>query len=225
MKGMRKNIARRTDHPATTVCNAKTKDGGHCQRPAGEGTSHPGTGRCSRHRGNCGAPIAHGRYSTLAPKHIRKRVEELSADPTLMDLTSEVALVTCMIEEELRLIKDEAGEQAEAWLQARTLYEGVVNNVGNQAVAMKNMTELGKLLRGEHEIVTRWRRIDEMIGRKANLVQVHRQQLRDANLTLSVHEVVIFTMRVASVLSEELAGLVSQDVLKRIGQRIEAFLA
>lgn len=33
------------------VCEAKTRSGGHCQRPAGWGTSHAGVGRCKLHGG------------------------------------------------------------------------------------------------------------------------------------------------------------------------------
>jgi hypothetical protein len=52
------------------TCDAKTRAGGKCQRPAGWGTDHPGEGRCKLH-GGCvpGGPpgnkksVRHGIYS------------------------------------------------------------------------------------------------------------------------------------------------------------------
>lgn len=38
--------------PATTTCNARTKSGTTCRKPAGAGTNHPGIGRCKHHLGN-----------------------------------------------------------------------------------------------------------------------------------------------------------------------------
>ena len=50
--------------PSDHRCNARLlKRNGHCQRPAGWGTPHPGAGRCKLH-GGCAhaANITHGRY-------------------------------------------------------------------------------------------------------------------------------------------------------------------
>jgi hypothetical protein len=33
------------------TCNARTRSGGYCRRPAGWGTSHPGRGHCRQHLG------------------------------------------------------------------------------------------------------------------------------------------------------------------------------
>lgn len=38
--------------PADDTCNAKTRGGGHCRRPAGWGTKHAGQGRCKLHGGS-----------------------------------------------------------------------------------------------------------------------------------------------------------------------------
>ena len=217
---------RDTVEPSET-CNAKLRNGSGdlCKRQAGWGTSHLGSGRCRTHGGadGIGRPIKHGRYSKYAPKNIARRIEELAEDDSIMDLTAEVALVTAMIEAELAGVREAVGEQADAWDRARQLYDVALANAST-AEGLRAMNTLGLLLRGGTDVVTRWRRIDEMLARKTNLVQVHGRRLRDENMTLSVREVHIFTMRVASVLGEELVGVVPTETLIRIGQRIEAFM-
>lgn len=204
-------------------CGGHNRDGTRCRRAAGHGTDHPGQGRCAKHGGNSGTPLTHARYSKYAPERIRDRIIELHQDETLMDLTAEVALVTAMIEQELDQVRVEVGEAAENWQLARTLYDTALSNAGTPE-GLKALNQLGSLLRGENHILTRWKRIDEMLGRKAELVRIHARQMRDASQTLSPHEVVLFVMRVSSVITEELVGIVPPEVLDRIGKRVEAFL-
>lgn len=40
------------DQPDRTLCGAKTRAGGTCTKRAGEGTGHPGEGRCKHHAGS-----------------------------------------------------------------------------------------------------------------------------------------------------------------------------
>jgi hypothetical protein len=75
----------------TTTCNAKTRSGTPCQRPAGWGTQHVGNGRCKLHGGNAGRPIEHGRYATVLPDRIlKKAVIFKEGDP--LDIFDELAI-------------------------------------------------------------------------------------------------------------------------------------
>jgi phage terminase small subunit len=39
------------DDPPATTCGGRTKSGGECRKPPGQGTDHPGAGQCRHHDG------------------------------------------------------------------------------------------------------------------------------------------------------------------------------
>ena len=39
------------DPPGSNMCGGRTKSGGACKKPAGQGTEHPGLGQCRHHDG------------------------------------------------------------------------------------------------------------------------------------------------------------------------------
>ena len=39
------------DQPTASSCGGRTKSGGECKKPAGQGTEHPGIGQCRHHDG------------------------------------------------------------------------------------------------------------------------------------------------------------------------------
>lgn len=64
-------VPRKQPHDSK-YCGAKTRKGTPCRRPAGWGTSHPGTGRCKLHGGASNGPgpgnknaVKHGIYETI----------------------------------------------------------------------------------------------------------------------------------------------------------------
>jgi hypothetical protein len=79
------------------VCGARTKQGGVCQRPAGEGTDHraqdgfPGTGRCRWHAGRT---PTHEKKGALEQMQMRARVMGLPIDIGPHDLVAECIRVT-----------------------------------------------------------------------------------------------------------------------------------
>lgn len=77
------------------VCGGKTSAGGACQRPAGWGTAHVGTGRCKLHGGASPSGVdspqfKHGRYSKVMPQRIADTLSASNADP--LDLLDELDL-------------------------------------------------------------------------------------------------------------------------------------
>ena len=112
---------------AYDICGAKKKqNGGHCTRPAGWGTDHPGYGKCKLH-GGC-VPIKHGLYATTPRgtigKHLATYRETKASD--LANLTDELRLSLAVIQGLLDMIEDEARTDQEAlteklgqWLERR----------------------------------------------------------------------------------------------------------
>jgi len=87
---------------AYDICGKKNRQGLPCARPAGWGTPHPGSGPCKLHGGS--TPIKHGLYS----KHLKQqpdifeRIQQLKADPKLLDSREYLALLIACSE---RLVK------------------------------------------------------------------------------------------------------------------------
>src|SRR5262245_19691930 len=93
-------------------CGAKTRAGGPCQRAAMP------NGRCSKHGGKSlvgpAAPgFRHGRYSKLLPVQLAARFDEAKADPELLGLRDEIALVDARIADVLERM--ERGESSKTW--------------------------------------------------------------------------------------------------------------
>ena len=77
------------------TCDAKSRAGTPCQRPAGWGTDHAGEGRCKLH-GGCN-PIKHGRYSTVSRPRVRELIEKLATESNQLDLLPEVQLIRALL--------------------------------------------------------------------------------------------------------------------------------
>ena len=77
-------------------CGRKKKQGpGHCARPAGWGTDHPGEGPCKLHGGK--TPVKTGCYSKIQRKRLRELIEEFLNDPDPFNLLPEVALLRALV--------------------------------------------------------------------------------------------------------------------------------
>lgn len=85
----------------TKHCEAQTRKGTPCQRPAGWGTDHVGEGRCKLHAGNAGRPIKHGRYSVKYRKSLAEKAERFLNEPDPYDLTSELSLMRALLQDYL----------------------------------------------------------------------------------------------------------------------------
>ena len=84
-----------------THCNGKVhRQERYCQRPAGWGTNHAGSGRCKLH-GGCSTGKCSGqlRYSDFISKEILEKYEEfaLEADVDIKSLNDEIALIRSKI--------------------------------------------------------------------------------------------------------------------------------
>lgn len=78
-------------------CNAKTRDGSPCSKRAGQGTSHPGEGRCKNHGGVSGT-LKHGLYSKLSRYDFGNRISELRNDSRLTNVREHLAIQVATVE-------------------------------------------------------------------------------------------------------------------------------
>lgn len=98
---------------ATTTCRAHARTSGKpCRQPAGHGTDHPGEGRCKLHGG--ASPIRHGRYSTVKRKAIAELIAKHEADPELLNVLSELALLRALLSDFLSRFDPAKGADRES---------------------------------------------------------------------------------------------------------------
>jgi hypothetical protein len=95
-----------------TVCGGKKRDGGICQRPAGWGTDHVGSGFCKLHNGNVakGAEhpnFKHGAYSKYAASAIADKIADFPEGDAL-SLVGELSLLRALLAAFLDKYKDAA---------------------------------------------------------------------------------------------------------------------
>ena len=79
-------------HPGQRLCGANLSGDRKCKAVA------MANGRCKLHGGKSLAGAAHpnfktGRYSKYLPKHLAKAYDEIKADPKLLQLDDDVALL------------------------------------------------------------------------------------------------------------------------------------
>lgn len=98
---------------APGTCDARTRSGTACQRPAGWGTDHAGTGRCKLHGGgSAGAPIKHGIYSAKHHERLAARIREHGSNPHPKGLEEELALCRALLAEFLdRFTRDPSADE------------------------------------------------------------------------------------------------------------------
>lgn len=82
-------IKKRNERVQRTNCGAKLKNGGTCKKSAGEGTTHPGWGRCLNHKGM--EPLYQKSAALAEATHLgRTYTTPVPTDPT-MALVEEMA--------------------------------------------------------------------------------------------------------------------------------------
>jgi hypothetical protein len=89
----------------TIRCEAKTRSGSQCNRPAGWGTQHVGIGRCKMHGG--ASPIKHGLYSKYSVHKLAQAVQSLVNDPELVNLRQQIAFKQALILDRLNQLGTE----------------------------------------------------------------------------------------------------------------------
>src|SRR5690606_3084472 len=86
------------------TCGAKTRAGTPCKR-----APVPGRTRCRLHGGLTPAGASHynfktGRYSKVLPARLRERYEEAAADPELLALREDIALLDSRLDDLLKRV-------------------------------------------------------------------------------------------------------------------------
>lgn len=162
---------------AYDICGAKKKqNGGHCTRPAGWGTDHPGFGKCKLH-GGC-SPIKHGLYATTPRGTIGKHLTDYKQlkDEQIGSLRDELGITLAIIQNLIDLIDDPKTQTDKDLIEART------EKLGQWLERRAKLTEThSKITKGE-KLTIHVDQLDRLLDLVAELLReyVPEENLDDA---------------------------------------------
>lgn len=187
------------DAKGQVLCGAKTRSGTPCQR------APMPNGRCYQHGGKSLAGPAspsfkHGRYSKYLPRDLQGRYEAALADPDLLALNDEIAVVSTRGMQLLERLK--TGEGASAWALVQAGYDLVVEAL-READAQKAQAGLlhidGAIKRAasEQEI---WADFLAHVEQQRKLVDTERRLEEVKQQTVTVKELMTYVAQIVSIL-------------------------
>ena len=148
-------------------------------------------GRCNQHGGNslsgpASPSFKHGRYSKALPKGLAARFEASLADPKLLELRAELALVDSRIEEVLGQVHSPAA--VERWPAARAAYDRMRAAFAEKRPqdAARALEALGAVLATGDAGVALWEQLGTFIDRRARLVRAESDRLKSEHQMISV---------------------------------------
>lgn len=177
-------------------------------RPCRRRVVEPGQ-RCNLHGGaslkGLDSPVlTHGRHSKYLPARLQERYEEALADPDLISLRDEIALLDTRIAELV------SGMDA---ADSRELWEGVGVAYASLVAARKAkkwdqidaaLKTLGNLVRRGGDIWQTWHEIEDVVDRRRRLVEGERRRLVDLQQYVTAERVLLLFTVVANVITRRI---------------------
>ena len=172
--------------------------------------------RCRHHGGRSLAGVAspsfkHGRYSKFLPERLIGRYGEARADPELLALRDEIALVDVRLTELLQRL--ETGETAGKWARLAATYGDlkaaqVERDVGGTAAALQ---KLGTIIEGEACEDVVWGDIIALLDQRRKLVESERKRLVEMQQMITVEQALALLARIQQVILDNVSdrGIIS----------------
>lgn len=164
-------------------CGAQAKTSGKpCQMSAME------NGRCRMHGGNARRGIdapgfKTGRYSKYLPTRLLAKYEEALADPKLLEMRDELALIDTRLREVLE--KLDSGESGQVW---RQLVEARNDLIDGKIGALSTIIIL--IARGAEEWA-RWDELFKVLDRRSRLAESERRRLVEQQQMMSNEQALV----------------------------------
>lgn len=196
-------------------CGAKTRTGGTCGQRA------MSNGRCYMHGGKSLKGINSpnfktGLYSKDIPTQLAARYHEALADPDLLSLNNDIALVHAVITE--RLKEASKGDLHPAWIDAQKWY-----NALNEAIAkndeqklLEAIAELGKVIRPNYQARIALNDALGQMDRKSHLTDKERRALIDRQKVITIERVMLLIGVILTSLRESVQRYCDNDTARRI---------
>lgn len=183
---------------AGNKCGAKTRSGGKCQRAPCKGRN-----RCRLHGGasHPGGPdhpaYRHGRLSKYQlPDRLSERVERALADPELLSLRQQIAVMDGRLAELLSQVNEMA--PAETWGRLHAAMESFDNGDGEAIDTIRSLIESG------NQDVLVWKGIESATEQLRKLIESERRAEIEADTMMSVTSVLSAMTRLMSMVYERI---------------------
>lgn len=208
-------------------CTAKSKQSGkRCERAAMHGSNV-----CYMHGGKSLKGVAspsykHGKYSTYMPERLRERYQEAIADPALLELDHEIALVDSRLADLLQRV--DTGEAGKLWKEARKANDDIqralnTDDYGGMLDASKDLERLIGTALMDYDA---WGEIHGILDQRRKLVESQRKRLIENQQILTTDQVMVFVTAVLdsvkrNVPDKSQLNAISMDITRLISVKAE----
>lgn len=198
-------------------CNAKNRNGEQCGNHAA-----PGTSKCKFHGGAslvgiASATFKSGRYSKDLPTRLAARYNEALADPKLLELRDEIALVGTRQSELLTHL--DTGLSLQHWKDAQAAHSEVMaairakDSVALQ-IALHALSQALDAGMGDYRV---WEEIVEMTEQRRKLVESQWKYQIAAQQTITAEKALVLLAAVVDVIrrhvvDKEILALISNEI-------------
>lgn len=181
------------------ICGAKTRSGTPCQK------SPMTNGRCRLHGGLSLAGAASptfrtGRYSKYLPTRLAARFQEAQADPELLGLRDEIALIDARLAELVQRLN--AGESSLLWSKLKETHDELV-----QATQARDAVKIAGLMQTIASIIESgsrdgdmWAEIFTVVNQRARIVESERKRLVENQQMISSERAMILMAAVVDTI-------------------------
>lgn len=216
--------SRKGDHPVNAEkpharCGAKTRSGSPCRRAPATGRT-----RCKLHGGatplGAASPsFKDGRHSKYLPARLLERYNEAAADPELLNLSAEIALIDARLGEVLGRV--DKGESGAAWKAALTslaaLKAGIAEGSTRQTAAA--LTTLEGIIADGLDDYNVWTEIETLLEQRRKLVESEQKRLTAAQQMITSGQAMTLVVALIEtvkrhVTDRDTLGAISADIAK-----------
>ncbi|AGY57032.1 HGGxSTG domain-containing protein [Gloeobacter kilaueensis] len=192
-------------------CGAKNGQGQPCRNyPV------PGARRCKFHGGaSLAGPshpsFKHGRYSKFLPERLRDRMAAAMADPDLLNLSAEVALIDVRVQELLE--KLDTGEAPRLWSELGTITDRLerAERARDAQAFAKLLDELVETIRRGSAAAAAWSEVANLLDRRRKIVDAEGKRQARMKAFVKVDE----AMAVIAVVADSVNRHVIDPVARR----------
>lgn len=180
-------------------CGAKTRSGGTCKTAPVEGRT-----RCRMHggktpRGHDLPQTTHGLYSKSLPTRLAARYDAALADPDLLGMRRETALMASLLDDALARL--DAGETGALWLKLQDDWDKMLGLAG--AAKATALNDIGRQIQRGASDAAAAREIRGVILDKARVAESERKRLVEAHQVITVERLMALVGALSSAIMEE----------------------
>jgi ribosomal protein S15P/S13E len=188
-------------------------------------------GRCRFHGGrSLSGPAApqfkHGRYSKYLPTRLLSKYKEAMADPDVLSLRSEIAVVDSRLQEVLERVY--SGESGYMWKQLGEVVQQLLSSRNDPEAMSGHINNLIAIVRRGNSDTAAWNEARNVIDQRRRLVEAERRRMVEAQQMLSTEQTLVLLTYLTSIIREsvqkhtdERAGnLILADTSSRIRELV-----